>query len=573
MAAQGPAGVVQGAQVPVAVPGHLVDLPGQRLGRFDPVDLLVEAGLAFGQAGKALHRRHREPAEPDALATALATETVHAVVPVTAADQRQAMAAPGVAVLQRPLAVFVERVKLAAGQVARIAIVFVSAQRRRLEKGQWLVENAAVTGGLDVLAGDVGQPQQIIRTAAAHATILRWMPPVQHVALLELVGGAGEDMRAGALRVGVQQGQHVLQLIAVADGATGLIEAGAGQNARGQGLVEQPAIDQQIEGRVGGLHLNRTEQAIPVLGDLGQGLLDLALLLPVAGQCRGLLAIAALAEQEHHLGGGAGGDVQVYLERGAGVVTGFDPSAQRPALQPGGTARMAGQAEEILAVGGQAVRRAVGAEERDPLGKLRVPRVAGQQRVAVALVFTDHMGSRRATQRPEQPFGVVGRGDPPWPRADIVQTQPDDLQRIVQGHEHQQLLLQALAVAPPTAVTRTVANLAGTALACRQRRGGPDRRGFLVAQIQRFAGTVGQRVVVPRRQAILAAVQRPAETQAGLADDAAEALIGQHVAPGGRGALIRLEVNQVVAAIGAEAANTVIRAQIARPRQGPVDIR
>src|SRR3990167_6044452 len=108
MTAQGPAVVVQGAQVPVAVPGLLIDLPGQRLGRLDPVDLFIEAGLTFGQAGEALHRRHREPAEPDALATALATEAVHAVVPVSAAAQRQAMAAPGVAVLQRALAVFVE---------------------------------------------------------------------------------------------------------------------------------------------------------------------------------------------------------------------------------------------------------------------------------------------------------------------------------------------------------------------------------------------------------------------------------------------------------------------------------
>ncbi|MNR46199.1 hypothetical protein D3C85_1651360 [compost metagenome] len=57
----------------------------------------------------------------------------------------------------------------------------------------------------------------------------------------------------------------VLQLIAKADGAAGLIVATAGLEATGDHLVHQPAIDHDIDARVGGLDLNHAQLRTPML--------------------------------------------------------------------------------------------------------------------------------------------------------------------------------------------------------------------------------------------------------------------------------------------------------------------
>ena len=97
-------------------------------------------------------------------------------------------------------------------------------------------------------------------------------------------------------------------------------------------------------------------------------------------------------------------------------------------------------------------------------------------------------------------------------------------------------------------VGRTVAN--------RQRRRRPDSAGLVVAQIDHLAGEVADRIIVPGRQFVLAAVPRPGVTPTGLADQKAECPVGNAIDPGGRGPFVVDEANHVLAAIARKAAKS-----------------
>ena len=75
---------------------------------------------------------------------------------------------------------------------------------------------------------------------------------------------ASSRWRAAERGRGVQQRRDVLQLVAEAEGAARLVEAGAAPDAAAERLVEQPAVQHQVERRVGRAHLARAEHALPV---------------------------------------------------------------------------------------------------------------------------------------------------------------------------------------------------------------------------------------------------------------------------------------------------------------------
>ena len=71
--------------------------------------------LRLGDRREVAERLQQEPAEPDALALALLADAVHAVVPVAAEDQRQAVGAGALdGEVERARAVLVERRRLLA---------------------------------------------------------------------------------------------------------------------------------------------------------------------------------------------------------------------------------------------------------------------------------------------------------------------------------------------------------------------------------------------------------------------------------------------------------------------------
>ena len=78
-------------------------------------------------------------------------------------------------------------------------------------------------------------------------------------------------MLAGQGGFGMHQRHHILQLVAEAEGAAGLIKPGATPQAAAQGLIQQPAVGHHIHGGIGRFHLHRAEGSIPILPDTFEG--------------------------------------------------------------------------------------------------------------------------------------------------------------------------------------------------------------------------------------------------------------------------------------------------------------
>src|SRR5262245_7769364 len=108
-------------------------------------------------------------------------------------------------------------------------------------------------------------------------------------------------------------------------------------------------------------------------------------------------------------------------------------------------------------------------------------------------------------------------------------------------------------------MTEAVPHLVRAAAARRPRLRRPEDAALLVAHVERFAVRIDDRVVAPRRQPMLPAVAAPGAAGAAFAHQAAEALVGEHVAPwhGRPLAARRRHVDHVLAAAGREAAEAV----------------
>src|SRR5207247_10365961 len=88
-----------------------------------------------------------------------------------------------------------------------------------------------------------GQPDAIVGDASADPPARRRVPPVLDVALDELPGGGSAQVVACDVAPGDGERHHVLELIAEAVGAAGLIEGRAGPDAAGERLVEEPPVE------------------------------------------------------------------------------------------------------------------------------------------------------------------------------------------------------------------------------------------------------------------------------------------------------------------------------------------
>src|SRR5205807_161948 len=96
-----------------------------------------------------------------------------------------------------------------------------------------------------------GEPEVVVGEVGSDAAARGRVPPVLDVALAELACGGAQQVPAEHAGVGVEQGHRILQLVAESEGAAGLIEPGTGPHAAGEGLVDEPAVGQEVDGRVG----------------------------------------------------------------------------------------------------------------------------------------------------------------------------------------------------------------------------------------------------------------------------------------------------------------------------------
>ncbi len=100
--------------------------------------------------------------------------------------------------------------RLRTGVEPCIAVVLVLAQLRGGQERDLLVQDRVVTGRRDVARGDKRQPQKIVLAPGPHAASFRRVPPMQHIALLELMRRSFKDVRARARWVAEEHAEYVL---------------------------------------------------------------------------------------------------------------------------------------------------------------------------------------------------------------------------------------------------------------------------------------------------------------------------------------------------------------------------
>ena len=154
--------VEEGARVPATVPGRALQCspPAQRRVRpaFGAQDIAALAcdGREVG------HQPAKKPGQPHRFATPFDADAVHAVVPVAAAHQRQAVCAHAQTVVDGPRRVLVDRRLLRA--LLRRAVVVLGAlgDHLALDEGHALVKQGGITSGIQVVGQCIGQPQQVV---------------------------------------------------------------------------------------------------------------------------------------------------------------------------------------------------------------------------------------------------------------------------------------------------------------------------------------------------------------------------------------------------------------------------
>ena len=145
---------------------------------------------------------------------------------------------------------------------------------------------------------------------------------MHYVAFSELALSGVEYLAAGNGRVDRKQGQYVLELVAEAKCPAGLIESRPTPDAAGEGLVEHPAVEDQIGSWFGGMHLHCTEQVIPEHPGTLQSSPHVSGVMVFPGQLKGMFLIAPLPQHKVDLFNRAGEQIEVQLEDSAWILAG-----------------------------------------------------------------------------------------------------------------------------------------------------------------------------------------------------------------------------------------------------------
>ena len=385
---------------------------------------------------------------------------------------------------------------------------------------------------------------------------------MQDIPLLELVRGAGQDVGPDPGGIDEQQGKHVLKLIAKAESTAGLVKTRARQDARRQRLINQPAIDHQIEGAIRCLHADAREQIVPFPCQCGFGLRSGRGYFPLPGQRHGLFVTRGITEEECDFVACAGSKVDMDLIGAAGVGPGDLPVAQPPPAQRFGFRIAPLPAKELLTVAGETVRLMGGTEEGAPFGKVSIPGIGSDDELLRFIETARNMMAGDRWERSQQPFAIISRGEPAMPPGIVPQPKADQLYRGIRRHEDPLLLFQPVRDATPFGIAHAMPNMACLIVSGRGRRHRPDGDRFLVSQVEGFAGAVDYRIVRPRRDTMFAAVDRPGKAATAFGDQRAEGFVGQYVGPGRRGALSRCQPDHIFAPITREATILIEKRQL-----------
>ena len=389
--------------------------------------------------GELLEHFTQEEGQPDAFAFAVPAHQIHAVVPVTGPDERQAVLAESESSVDGADTVLVQAGHFV-GPLGQIVVgVVLCVDRAAFQEVNRFIQHAGVAGAQNVAARCQWQPQVVIRTMGAHAPARRWMPPVLDIPFAELTARTQEQVLAHQSRLGVDQRHHVLQLIAEAEGAPRLVVSAARPDTARQGLVQEPAVGQHVEGFVWCFYLHRAESVLPILTHRferpARGSWPTKATYKVARS----LGISSYTEPEDDLALLAIGELEADLDGGAGIQSRpYLPEQPRPS-HGGGTSERAIAPEEFSAVAGEGPSRIVHIEERCPVAEVRVVRISRKQRTAVRIDFCGHVHARLRPQISQHPLYVAGCGEPAAPARLVSHLQHRELDRCVHGYVNPQL--------------------------------------------------------------------------------------------------------------------------------------
>src|SRR5215213_10455854 len=109
--------------------------------------IAIAAHLLFARIdvrGESSEGRVQEPTEPHALALAADADTVHAVIPVACAHQRQAVLAHCKAAIDRTRAMLVDRRGLRGDRWLRVALLLIGIEQGLFEEGNYFFEHRLI---------------------------------------------------------------------------------------------------------------------------------------------------------------------------------------------------------------------------------------------------------------------------------------------------------------------------------------------------------------------------------------------------------------------------------------------
>ncbi len=140
-------------------------------------------------------------------------DPVHAIVPVSPANQREAMAPDRQAPVEGARAVLEQGPRRFGDVGLEIHITLPGREGHPLEERNNFIEQAGLPGDLKVVENRVRQPEQIIGELSPHPPARRRVPPVLDVALGELPRGGPFDMLTRDVPLSHRERHHVLELI------------------------------------------------------------------------------------------------------------------------------------------------------------------------------------------------------------------------------------------------------------------------------------------------------------------------------------------------------------------------
>src|SRR5688572_2896525 len=266
-----------------------------------------------------------EPAHPYTLALSFVTYSIHSIIPVAGADQRQAMASQREASIDGARAVLEHGGAIGGYFRREVGLALAFREWLSFQKGHNLFEHVRITSRLNVVRDGIRQPEQVVGDSCAHASAGGWMPPVLDISFQELSRRGAQKLLAGHITLRGCERHHILKLVAKAVSTACLVKCRARPDPARQRLVEKPAIYQNIHSPVGCLHLESADDVIPVCHDRLQDAVQIRPAIP-GNQGMGLFPGSSLAQQKNNLHPRTGSQLQYGLQRAAWIQTSPYPS-------------------------------------------------------------------------------------------------------------------------------------------------------------------------------------------------------------------------------------------------------